>query len=377
VSAPRIRVLHAIDSLRIGGAQLLLAGLLEGLGQQRDEFESHVVVTAASGASSDLVERVRERCASLTLIESRRLADPVLIRSVGGLVRRLRPDVIHSQLIDANVTTRLAACASGVPHVTTVQIPPFPLADSSRARTLADGATTRLSSRLVAVSDDTADGYARAFRIDRTRIEVIPNTTLPRPPADGFDRPAKRAELGALNGAPLIACVARLEPHKGIADLIEATAMWRRRVPGARVVVAGSGSAEGELRVRAAEAGLNGSFRLLGARDDVGEVLAAADAFCLPSHHEGLPVAVIEAMQAGLPCVVTSASGMAEMVGGGEAGIVVRPGAPAEIAAALERATGPEAARLAAGAGRIAAERYSPAAVAGRYGRIYRELAAA
>jgi len=370
-----IRVLHAIDSLRVGGAQLLLGGLLDELGHD-PSVESHLLVTSSTGTDPELLETMASRAASLRLVDSRRLADPDLIRAVFTEFRRIRPAIVHSHLIDANITTRLGARSHRIPHLTTIHIPPFPLADSGRARTLADGLTARLSTRLVAVSDHAADAYARAFRLRRSRISVVPNAAIARPPRAEFDRDATRAELGADPDTPLVACVSRLESHKGIDDLIAATSLLRERLPAVRVVVAGSGSEAEVLRRKARERGLNGAFGLLGNRDDIGEVLAAADVFCMPSHHEGSPISLIEAMHAGLPCVVTAAGGMPEMVTDGESGVVLEPGNSAALAAALEgviRDRG-RASELGRRASLVAAETHTPRAMTARYRRIYAEL---
>ena len=371
-----IRVLHAIDSLRVGGAQLLLGGLLDELARD-PSVESHLLVAGSRGTDPELLETMASRTVSLRLVDSRRLADPHLLGAVFAELRRIRPAVVHSHLIDANVTTRVGARSHRIPHLATIHIPPFPLADSGRARTLADGLTARLSTRLVAVSEHAADAYARAFRLRRSRISVVPNAAIARPARPEFDREATRAELGADPGTPLIACVSRLESHKGIGDLIGATSLLRERLPAVRVVVAGSGSEAEALSTRAAAQGLNGSFGLLGNREDIGEVLAAADVFCMPSHHEGSPISLIEAMHAGLPCVVTTAGGMPEMVVDGESGVVLEPGDRVALAAALEslirdprRATD-----LGRRAARIAAETYTPRAMTARYRRIYEELA--
>src|SRR4051794_1901809 len=372
-AAGELRVLHAIDSLRTGGAQILLAGLLEELAD--GAVESHVLVTSARGADAELVEAIRARSASLSMIDSRRLADPRLLRQAFGQIRTLRPDVIHSHLIDANVVTRLAAFPNRIPHLTTIHIPPYPLADSGRARTMADGVTARLSTKLVAVSRHAGDAYARSFHLKPERIDVVANAALPRPPGPGFERAQTRAALGADEDTPLIACLSRLEPHKGIADLVAAAAELRDRGRTVRVVVAGSGSEEENLRRRVADAGLGGGFELLGRREDVGELLAAADVFCLPSHHEGSPISVIEAMLAGLPCVATEVGGLPEMLAGG-CGLLVQPGDSSALADALERGVSDRSLAAELGSsGKLAAEHtFTPAAMASRYRDIYGQL---
>ena len=118
----------------------------------------------------------------------------------------------------------------------------------------------------------------------------------------------------------------------------------------------------------AAAAALGPRFRRLGYRTDVARLLAAADVFALPSHFEGLPMSVIEAMLCGLPVVATDISGPREMVVAGETGLLVPPGTVDPLAAALQALAGDPARRARMGeAGRARAlEHYTEAKVVGR-----------
>ena len=155
-----------------------------------------------------------------------------------------------------------------------------------------------------------------------------------------------------------------------------ATAALSPRLPGLRVAVAGSGPEEASLRAKVESAGLSGSFTLLGSRSDVGALLAAADAFCLPSRHEGLPISLLEAMQAGLACVATRVGGVPGMIADGVEGLLVEPDDPEELAAALGRVLGDADAGGAMGARarELVRERYDVAAAAAAYADIYDEL---
>ena len=117
-------------------------------------------------------------------------------------------------------------------------------------------------------------------------------------------------------------------------------------------------------------------MRLLGPRADVGEVLASADAFCLPSHHEGVPLSMLEGMEAGLPCVVTAVGGIPDVATDGVTALLVPPRAPDALAAALTRVLtdAPLAAALGSAGERLVRERYSLASVARRYAEVYGEL---
>lgn len=288
-----------------------------------------------------------------------------------------RIQVVHSHLSTANIASRAAAVSLLRPHMTTVHTIPGPTAEDSRSRALVDGWSAWLSRRLVAPSPEIADAYMRAFHLPKARMRVIPNAPAASAPGRGFDREAVRRELIGPDGTHLVVAVARLQPEKGIDDLVGAASLLRDRLPGLRIVVAGSGPEEAFLQDRIASEGLAGTFELLGTRSDVGALLAAADAFCLPSRHEGLPISLLEAMDAGLPCVATRVGGIPGLVTDGVDGVLVEPSDRTALASALEDVLGDPllAARLGSRGRRLVGERYGLATVAGAYADLYDELA--
>jgi glycosyltransferase involved in cell wall biosynthesis len=204
----------------------------------------------------------------------------------------------------------------------------------------------------------------------------VPNAPAAAEP-EAFDRAEAREEL-APGASRIVVCVARLQPEKGIAELLEATASLVEGVPGLAVVVAGAGPEHERLAAQVADRGLAGTFLLLGHRSDVGRVLASADAFCLPSHREGLPLSLLEAMRGGLPCVATAVGGIPGLVQDGVSGLLVEPNDPVALAAALERVLSDDgfARSLGAAARERVESHHSPRAVARSYADLYGELAA-
>jgi glycosyltransferase involved in cell wall biosynthesis len=365
-------VLHAIDVLAMGGAQALLLTLLRELGVS-GRAESTVCAMTSRWADPELVSAIRASGAQLEYAE-RGIGDPRLPFAIAGIARASRADVVHSHLSVANVGSRLAARLIRRPHVTTVHTMPGPLIEDSRARARADGLTARLSKVLVAPSVELADAYSAAFRVPRSRFRVIANAPSAAPPENGFDREGLRAQLGAGTGF-LVVCVARLQREKGIDDLVEAAALLRDRVPGLRIAVAGDGPEDERFQQAISASGA--PVTLLGHRGDIGSLLAAADAFVLPSRHEGLPISLLEAMAAGLPSVATAVGGIPSLVDNGGSGLLVPASDPPALAAALERLAGDGdlARRLGDEARRVVERDHSPAAVAGDYAAIYEELA--
>lgn len=368
-------MLHVIDSLRLGGAETLLAALVRELRRSRRSWNA-VCVPESDDADPGLVELVREQADAFRWLPAGPLYDPRLYIALGRALTGFRIQVVHSHLSTANIASRAVALPLRRPHLATIHTIPGPTAEDSRLRAYVDGWSSWLSRRLVAPSAEVADAHRQAFRLPRGRMRVIPNVPAAQPPAQGFDREALRREVGGEDVECLVVAVARLQPEKGIDDLVAAAAALRARLPGMRVAVAGSGPEEEALRAHIECAGLAGSFALLGSRSDVGSLLAAADAFCLPSRHEGLPISLLEAMQAGLACVATRVGGVPGMIADGVEGVLVEPSDPKALAAALERVlTDAEAGEaMGARARALVRERYDVAAATAAYAQIYDEL---
>lgn len=372
-----LTVVHAIDSLRLGGAESLLSALVRQLAA--DGATRNVVVSPAEGADPGLVEAIGASADDLVLVDAERLADGRLLRALARTIHRRRASLVHSHLSNANVTSRIAARALSRPHVTTLHTMPGPTAEDNRTHAALDGWSARLSTVLVAPATEIAEATSAMYRVPASRFRVINNAPAASPVPAGFDREAARRALVGDAAGPVVVCVARLQAEKGIDELIEATAALREELPGLRVVVVGGGPEEERLRALVAERGVEDAMLLLGRRSDVGELLAVADLFCLPSRHEGLPLSVLEAMTAGLPVVATAVGGLPSLLTDGEDGLLVAPRDPAALAAALRRAlTDDDLARRIAAAGQALVSReHSLAAVARRYAELYRELAGA
>ena len=138
-----------------------------------------------------------------------------------------------------------------------------------------------------------------------------------------------RAEFGIPVHAPLIGTVANFKEHKGYPFLLEAAAQVKRSVPDAHFMIVGQGPLEPTIKAQAHSLGLDDSITFTGFREDVPRLMGAFDLFTLASLHEGLSIALLEAMALGTPPVVTGVGGHREVVGA-EHGFVVPPGdAPA------------------------------------------------
>lgn len=189
-----------------------------------------------------------------------------------------------------------------------------------------------LATRLVAVSQQVRrqsieDGIAP------WRIVVIPNGICQSPPAQDA-RPRLRRELGMAAGGSLVLTVGRLVPQKGHTYLLQAIPAVLARCPETVFALVGDGVSRPALEVEAQRLGIERQVRFLGTRADVADWMATADVFVLPSVSEGLPMALLEAMAAGLAVVAANVGGVAEVIEDGRTGLLV----PAQNVEALTQA---------------------------------------
>ena len=323
-AADRPRLLILITLAEVGGAQRYVAALLPAL---RDEFD---VVVAAHG---DGFLRAAAEAAGVRYVALRHVGRPVDVRKdVRGfvellrLVRRERPAVVHANSSKAGVLGRLAAVAGRAPvRVFTVHGWAFRAHTGAAAVAYlwADRLLSPLTDMTVCVARSDLDAGVRARTCRPCRATVIRN---------GIDLDVPRARPDGGDPATIVS-VARLRRPKDVMTLVRAVAMLERG--SVRALVVGDGPQRAPLAAEVARLGVGDSVRLLGERDDVAQLLARADLVVLSSTSEGMPMCVLEAMAAGLPVVASAVGGVPEIVRDGETGILVPPGEPAALAAAI------------------------------------------
>lgn len=322
-----MRIATLIDTLTWGGAEKTVVTFAEIARARQIDFTVIALYPVDGYHFANELTRLGTNVVSMPaskLFDRKRLS---------GLVRFLRQerfDVLHTQLTYANILGTIAGRLAGIPVVSSLHN-----IDSrfTGGKLWMETAALRYGMHGIA-----AAGYAIAeanqARLGRRPIQVIPNSIEPIPPITTAERQALRRELVGDPERPLLIAVGSLTAQKAHHDLIEAFAIVQKRHPTAALVIAGKGPLRRLLQDQIDRHRLNDAVKLLGVRNDVPKLLAAADIFTLASHWEGLPIAVLEAMSAGLPIVMTDVADLPRLVVPGT-GYLVPPHMPAKLAARL------------------------------------------
>jgi glycosyltransferase involved in cell wall biosynthesis len=190
--------------------------------------------------------------------------------------------------------------------------------------------------------------------------------------ADGF-----RKEMEIPEDAPIVGTVANFKVQKGHHHLLGAAAQVRRALPDVRFVLVGEGPLEDEVRRRCRESGLDGTVLFAGSRRDVPRVMRSFDVLAVPSLHDGLSIALLEAMALGTPPVVTRVGGNPEVVEDGTNGVVVEPADSEAMAQAILQVLGDSSLRTRLGeAARTRAQDFDIRSAVSRVEEVYEVLLA-
>jgi glycosyltransferase involved in cell wall biosynthesis len=382
-----IRVLHVIDSLGSGGTEYQLTAMLARADARRFE---HVV--CALGTADVYSHRLRAAGVRVERLGRTPRREPVrTLRALRAALRDVAPHLVHASLYWSGVLGRIAAGLAGIPAVTSLvnttyepewrldnpRLTPFKVAVVQAA----DGLTARAwGTWFVAVTEAVKASAVKHLRLPPELVSVIPRglemerfAPPPRPRVA-----ALRGELGWDGAYPVMVNVGRLVPQKGQRYAIEAMPEILKVQPRALLALVGKGPLHQELGELARALGVERRVQLLGMRQDVPMLLAAADLFVFPSLFEGFGGAMVEALAAGCPCVGSRIAPLLEVSNGGRVARLVEPGSPRAIAHAVTELAGDlvGASRLGDEAAAWARERYEMSASTRAFEAVFAAVAA-
>lgn len=372
----KIKVLHILNSLAIGGTERMLINLVNQM--DPDRFEHQICCVSSRGeAAGQLQERVR--CFDMGKGAGRDLLMP---RKIARLIRSEQPDIIHTRSwagVDGVIAQKLAKLVTGnsrLVHSEHGRNLPYIHHEPFKSRVVRR-VVYQLSDVVFAVSAELRDHFCRETGFAPERMQVIPNgiDVTRFAPADVR---SVRAEFGIAENEFVIGMVSRLNPTKDLLTLVRAFARLHQRGTsrGIRLLIVGEGSERTVVEQFAQQEGLQKDIILTGARDDVPRLLRGMNAFTLSSLSEGLSGAILEAMCAELPVVATSVGANSELVSEGATGFLFAPQDDAALADRLQRLIdNPELARQFGAAGRQrVVQHYSFDSMVRRYEELYSSL---
>jgi glycosyltransferase involved in cell wall biosynthesis len=324
---PPIRLALVIYALEVGGSEMLALRIAGALNAGRRHVCS-IYGTQGSGGLLNML--AAENIPAKAFYKNGRFD----LRLIMRLAKQFRADgiqLVHThhlgQLLYGGIAGRLSGAR--VIHTEHEYYTLSPLRLRRLLRIL-----SILADAVTAVAEPVTEFLHSKVGIPLQKLRTIPN---------GVDvgrfstaRPIDRASLGWEDGDVVVGCIARLEPEKGHVILLEAFRQVHGRHPKAKLLLIGDGTERRYLEQMSSQFGLKDSVLFSGIRRDIPELLATCDMTVLASSHEGLPIAVLEAMAAGKPLVATRVGSVPKVVINGETGLLVRAGDANALAEALE-----------------------------------------
>lgn len=333
-----MRILYIIGGGEFGGAEQHLLSLVKSLDPV--QFSPHVAVFY----EAEFAARVRE-CGVPVRVLGPGKSYLILsgLTQVRQLIRTFHPAVIHTHGVRANLVGRIANLLEGRPGklITTVHsilALDYPVAWKRWLFERLENWTGRFVDHYILVSHAMEREFL-AKGVAGERISVIHNAI--DLPAERPRRPAYsplREELHLPQGTVLVGTVARLHPVKGHLYLLQAITELVKECPDVHYVWIGGGEMRGELEEEVHRLGMQDWVHFLGVRQDVPQLLPQLDLFVLPSVSEGLSVAILEAMAAGVPVITTAVGGSPEIITDQIDGLLVPPRAPWALEQAIRNA---------------------------------------
>jgi glycosyltransferase involved in cell wall biosynthesis len=324
--------LWLIKGLGAGGAEQLL--VLSARLRDRDAVTPSVAYLSAHKVA--LLDEFDRAGVAATCLGAKASWDLRWVVALRRMCRSERFDVVHTHSPITSIGARLALRTLPRrlrPRLITTEHNVW--SSHARPTRLADGATAWGEETHLAVSEAVRASMPARLH-GKTRV-IQYGVDIGEVRAAARKRDEMRATLGIRPDQVVVGTVANLRATKGYPDLLAAARTVLDRSDNVIFLALGQGPMRDELHERAEQLALGDRFRFLGYRNDAVQVMSAFDVFCLASHHEGLPIALMEALVLGLPIVATDVGGISEIVTDGREAVLVAPREPQQLADALTK----------------------------------------
>ncbi len=314
----------------IGGTESLLRNLAPHM--RNDGWDIRVISLINGGR---WIEELRQEGIPVIELGMRAKWDLCVIPRLWRIWKRSPPQIIHTHLFHAGILGRLIARSLKLGPVIVHQHGPEK--DRTQFRIWLDRLFARWATFYIASCQAVSDILQTRELIPPDRVLVVYNG-IALPPGEVLaDQTTRPKDWPAPEGHLAIACVGRLAPEKGQAMLIDAIPRITSVQTSVHVVFFGAGPSRSDLAMRIKRRQLDAQFTFAGASQDVHTWLPHFDLFILPSEWEGISLALLEAMAAGLPIIATAVGGTPEVIADGQTGLLIPPNDPQALAQAIDR----------------------------------------
>jgi len=337
----KIKLIHIITRLDKGGSAENTFLTLKGLDKSR--YEVSLIAGPVEDPSQDRRNQIEESGVSYIQVPQLRrninffFDFPALLK-IRRLLKRDKPDIVHTHTSKAGLLGRLAARLAGIPSI--IHTPHGHVffgyfgALKTKMFVLLEKLASRITDKIIALTPREKADYLRYKVAKEDKLVVIPSGIelhkCQYPPKE--ERSKLRRELGIPDRSAVVGTAGRLVPVKGPGFLLQAVGQVISEHPDTYLVFAGDGPLRKNLAKDAVDRGLAKKIIFTGWRDDMARVLSVFDVFCLPSLNEGMGRVLVEAMALGKPVVASDAGGIPDLIIPGKNGILVPPQDPEELA---------------------------------------------
>src|SRR4030042_3795671 len=365
----KINILHIYQNSKIGGVQQQLLSLLKAYSRER--FNP---IFCCLGPKEELGKEIEETKIGFIPLNKLRynIFSPGIVLELYRLMKKKQIHVVRTHRYRSNLYGRLAAFLAGVP-VIIASVHDNYRTDKRLKRIIMNRILSKITDKIVAVSEDVKEDIIRYDRIAPSKIEVIPN---------GIDverfNPEKnttdiRKEFSLGENDIVIGFIGRIVPAKGLEYLLNALPYLNEKFKSIKLLIVGEGSLVEELKERAKKNNIFNNILFTGRRRDIPEILASINIFVMPSIAEGFPNALLEAMAMGKPIVATEVGGIPEIVKNGFNGLLVPPRDTVSLSKAIKELISNDqlAAKLGQAASNLVHDNLSIKAIAQKWQSLY------
>lgn len=326
------KLIYVITDLRLGGAQKVLVNFLTCL--NRELFNPKVV--CLFGGKSPVASEIEGLGIPVIDFNFKNKFDVFSFWHFYNWLKHEKPAILHSSLFHANLLSRVVGRILKIPIIISWR---QNINLGSNIREFLNRLSANLDDCVIAVSNEVRSKELIATRINPDKVIVVYNSinTDLYQPNDDYSREEIRFKFGIEGSTILLGTIGRLHPQKGITYLLEGFKEVRNQYKNAKLIIVGEGELKPQLIEQAKYLQIIDSTLFPGAKTNIPEILKALDVFILPSLWEGLPLALLEAMAAGLPVIATGVGGIPEVIENNRSGIIVPTADPGAIYSSIHR----------------------------------------